>query len=437
VIQVNVPANNMISIRKTTANLFNIIGGEMLLRLANAAVAVLIGRIYGAPVLGIYAAVIAAATLAERLADNGLEMSGIAEVSRNPAHASELATALYIDKIILSITALTGLLCLGWLSAPPLTYWGVAVLLTLRTFLYSFCRLHAGLLKALDRTTEIACIQSIHFVLLLMCVFAIYLSAQSIRILLFCLIAIQFIEYLLSLAVLRSSGVHLARVSARFCWRLVRWSTSVGLTYTLLTLMLRGDVLIVSVLAPAAVVGAFAAADTGLVLAYVVAWLFSGVLLADLGRLAADQTAFDAYFRKCIVTVSRITVPLAVIGALGAPFAIRVLFGKSFVAAGVPGAMMALAIPFIFLNAAYLSRAVALRGSRVLLAITGSAAFLSLALNYLFGLRYGPRGVAWSIVIREAAMTVAFLCIGKLVASSVDSEPLIHRKPKFADILDA
>jgi len=94
-------------LRRTVSNLADVVGGELLLRVANVAVAVLIGRVYGAAALGFYAAILAVATVAERVADNGLELTGIAEVSRNSEGLSAIATALYLDKTLLSVAAIT------------------------------------------------------------------------------------------------------------------------------------------------------------------------------------------------------------------------------------------------------------------------------------------------------------------------------------------
>ena len=186
----------------------------------------------------------------------------------------------------------------------------------------------------------------------------VYLRSQSLTTLLLWLLAAQCFEYLFSLGILHRYGVRATKVSPQFCWSLLQRSTPVGLTYSLCTLMLRGDVLVLSLLASASVVGIFVAADTGLVMVYVVAWLFSGVLLADLGRLAHDQGEFDLHFGRCIVGICGVTVPLAVAAIFFVPQAIRLVFGGNFALAGLPGAVMAVAIPFIVLNAAYLSRAI-------------------------------------------------------------------------------
>ncbi len=415
----------------------NVIGGEMLLRFANVGVAILIGRVYGAAVLGSYASVIAVATVAERLADNGLEMAGIAEASKNPADVGRLTSALYINKTALSIVAIVVLAGLGFIAALSRANWMIAGILTLRTFLYSYCRLHAGLLKALDKTAELARIQSVHSALLLGGTVLVYLRSQSLTTLLLWLLAAQSFEYLLSLRVLNRYSVRATKVSPQFCWSLLHRSTPVGLTYSLSTLMLRGDVLVLSLLASASVVGIFVAAATGLVMVYVVAWLFSGVLLADLGRLEHDQGEFDLHFRKCIVGICGVTVPLAIAASFFVPPVIRLVFGGSFALAGVPGAVMAVAVPFIILNAAYLSRAIARNAAHACLTIYGAGTIVSLALNFLLGHWYGATGIAGAIVIREAAMTTAFFWVGDFPVSSERSTVAVQEKGELGGLLNA
>jgi O-antigen/teichoic acid export membrane protein len=183
------------------------------------------------------------------------------------------------------------------------------------------------------------------------------------------------------------------------------------MTYTLSTIMLRGDVLMLSLVASAAAVGIFAAADTGLVMIYVIAWLFSGVLLSELGRLSNNSQAFDLYFRKVLRTGLVLSIPLATVGLLFARFAVTVTFGNNFGAAGFTAAIMTLAIPLIFLNAAFLSRLIAKNTAKVAVLIYAPAAFLSLLLNYFLGRYYGAPGVAGSIVLRELVVSVAFLCL--------------------------
>lgn len=399
----------MTELRRTLAGTLHVIGGESLLRLANAGVAVLIGRLYGATTLGLCATILAVSTIAERLADNGLEMTGIAEISQQPKRLSEVASALYVDKLILSAIAAAILLSLAFIIGLSPLGWSVALLLGLRTFLYSFSRLHAGFLKAIGRTKQIVRVQSLHFVLLLLGLLAVYDARLPLLSLLLLLVAAQSVEFLLSLLVLRRFGARATSVRSAFCWNIFRRSTVVGAVYSLSTVMLRGDVVVLSLLVSPAVVGTFAAANSALVMVYVVAWLFSGLLVADLGRLSSDQKSLEAHFRRCLVVLLLLGVSSSALAAILAPRAIEILFGNPFRSAILPAVIMMLAIPFILLNAAFLSRAIARHAVQSSLAIYLAAALLSLALNFLLGRTYGATGVATSIVLREAAMTLAFL----------------------------
>ncbi|MDQ1408956.1 MAG: hypothetical protein QOJ41_691 [Acidobacteriaceae bacterium] len=408
---------------KTISNLGDVVVGEMLLRFANVAVAALIGRSYGASVLGIYATIIAVATLAERLADNGLELTGIAEVSAYPRKVNEIVSALYIDKTILSTAAIGLLAIMGWIAGLTTAQWLIAIIITLRTFVYSYCRLNAGFLKGLNRTRYIAIFQATHFGLLAICLFSTYFRRPSLALLLFWVLAAQIVEFSFSSAVLCRIGVHGAVIRAFFCWNLLRRSTAVGMPYTLWNLMLRADVVILSLVASAAVVGTFAAANAGLVLVYVIAWQFSGILLSDLGRLSRNTEGFDLHFCKVLRIVVLASMPLAAIGVSLAKFAVILLFGKNFAAAWLSGAIMMLALPLIFLNATFLSRLIAKNETRAALLIFGPVAMLSLLLNYFLGRAYGAAGVAFSIVLREAVISAFCLRFrhlpGRLPASPV------------------
>jgi O-antigen/teichoic acid export membrane protein len=423
--------------QKLSSNLVYVIGGEMLLRLAGFAVAVLVGRVYGAVVLGVYAAILAVATLAERLADNGLETSGIAIVSAHPENLNRIGTSLYINKTVLSTMAIGILAGFGWISGMSRASWVIATILTLRTFLYSYCRLNSGLLKALGRSPQIAKIQFVHFVMLCGIISYAFTKVNNLSFLLLCLLVAQLTEFLLSLFMLRHYGARVTQVSLRLCWDLAKRSTPIGLTYTVSTLMLRADVLVLSVLASASVLGTFSAADTGLIMVYVIAWLFSGVLLADLGAVAANKAELDSHFRKCISVILRFCLPVTVAATVFAPSFIRLLYGRQFSSAGAPAAIAALAIPFILLNAAFLSRAVARNSASTCLAVYSMGAVFSLLLNFLLGWRYGAMGIAISIVLREIAMTVAFLGWKKIPWSNATATESVDTNTNLVELLNA
>jgi O-antigen/teichoic acid export membrane protein len=421
---------------KTSRNLLHVIGGEFLLRLANVAVAVLIGRVYGPALLGVYAAIVAVATLVERFADNGLEMAGIAVASRRPENLGRIGTALYVNKTVLSLIAIAALAGIAWATGFLRDHLLIACILTLRTFLYSYCRLNAGLLKAVGRSPYISRIQIVHFLILSGAILFSFLRGKDLVFLLLSLLTAQFVEFTLAGLALRSCGFSFELVSREFCWNLASRSTPIGLIYTLSTLMLRADVLILSLVATAAVVGVFAAANAGLVVVYVVGWLFSGVLLADLGPLVGNATVFNAHFRKCVKAIVLVCVPLAAAAMLLSPPAIILIYGLDFSAAALPAAIMFAAVPFVLLNAAFLSRAIARDAVSICLAIYGAAAAFSLALNFVLGWRYAGKGIAISILLREIAITFAFLGAKRLPSTATSSTMRINTTHELVEVQD-
>jgi O-antigen/teichoic acid export membrane protein len=113
-----------------------------------------------------------------------------------------------------------------------------------------------------------------------------------------------------------------------------------------------------------------------------------------------------------------------------------VIFGKSFAAAGSTAAIMILALPLIFLNAAFLSRLIAKNASRVTAFIYLPAAILSLLLNYILGRYYGAVGVAVSIVLREAVICVVFLCIWHFPFRPTESTLTVNSHSEMASLVN-
>jgi O-antigen/teichoic acid export membrane protein len=394
--------------KKTTINLTSVIGGEMLLRGANFAAAAVIGRLYGVVIFGTYATVLAFVTVVERLSDNGLEVAGIAETSKQPERTGEILGSLYTLKTFLSLLALAVLVCIGLASRLSSSVWLVATLLTLRTFLYSYCRLQSGTIKSWDRMSAIGVIQATHFGVLACGLSIIYIRHYSLASLLLLLLTGQSLEFLLSFLYLRRLGIRPRMTGTTAYWKMIRSSTPIGITYTVAALILRGDVIILSLLVPAALLGSFAAANTGLVTVYVVAWLFGGVILSRMAQLAKDSALLSNYVRKWVLLILATATPVSLFAGWVAPSLVSMLFGRPFASAASSAAIMALAVPFILLNAVFLSGAIAREASFEYLGIFLGVGIISVTLDFVLGRAYGANGVAWAIALRELIMSLAF-----------------------------
>jgi O-antigen/teichoic acid export membrane protein len=395
--------------KKTTINLASVIGGEMLLRGANFAAAAVIGRLYGVVIFGTYATILAFVTVVERLSDNGLEVAGIAQTSKHPERTGEILGSLYTLKTFLSLIALALLVCIGLASGLSISVWILATIITLRTFLYSYSRMQAGIIKSWDRMPAIGRIQLAHFALLTCGLSIIYIRHYSVILLLLLLLSGQSLEFLLSFFYLRRLGIRPRMMgNAEYC-RMIRSSTPIGITYTAAAMILRGDVIILSLLVPATVLGSFAAANTGLVTVYVVAWLFGGVILSRMAQLAKETALLSNYVRRWVLLIVATATPISLLAAWIAPSLVSMLFGRAFASAASSAAIMALAVPFILLNAVFLSRAIASELPYEYLGIFLGTGIISITLDFILGRAHGANGVAWAIVLREFLMLLAFV----------------------------
>lgn len=395
-------------VSKTAVNLVSVVGGEGLLRTANLAAVVVIARLYGPTVLGTYSTILAVATVAVMMADNGLQVFSVAEASKRMHELEIVLSQLYVVKTFLFVVMAIALTAAGlWLRFARIT-WILGAIITLRTLLYSYCQLHAGVLKSLDRMTLIGIVQAIHFAVLLIGVGLVFYHKWSIAILLLWLVLGQLFEMILSAVMLLRQRVKLARVSLSGCLGVLRRSTPVGITYTTAAFILRGDVIVLSILAPAAVVGHFAAANMPLVMVYVAAWLFGSVLLPEMVRRSMNPTLLQSYVNQWIKGLLLTLIPFCAGLVWAAPPLVRIFYGPAFVTTGTLASIMVMSVPFILCNAVYLSKAIASASSKTYIGIYLGTAVAALALDFALGNALGPVGVATAIVLREIGMFLAF-----------------------------
>jgi O-antigen/teichoic acid export membrane protein len=394
--------------KRTAINLVSVIGGEGLLRTANLAAVVVIARLYGPTVLGTYSTVLAVATVAVMMADNGLQVFSVAEATKRLHELEIVLGQLYVVKTFLFSVMVTVLVLVGmWLKFSRIT-WILGSILTFRTLLYSYCQLHAGVLKSLDRMTLIGTIQSIHFVVLLIGVGLVFHYSWSITILLLLLVAGQMLELTISGVMLWRQHVKPARVTLSGCLGMLRRSTPVGITYTIAAFILRGDVIVLSILASSAVVGHFAAANMPLVMVYVAAWLFGSVLLPEMVRRSASPMELQSYVNQWVKRLLLALIPLCAGLVWVAPALVRIFYGPAFATTGTLASIMVMAVPFIMCNAVYLSKAIAVASSKTYIGVYLGTAVVALVLDFALGDTLGPVGVASAIVLREIGMFFAF-----------------------------
>ena len=193
-------ATTQVQVKRTIANLTNVVGGEAMLRLANFVAAIVIARLGGAAIFGIYATALAYVTVAAMIADNGLGITTVRKIGSSPDQLNELFTQYAVSKSLLFVPMVVVLAAIGWLAHLSTLEWVIAALIALRTILQGYCQMQVTVLKAIDRMQAIGAIQTAHSIVLLLALWRCYVARANIYVVIAALVVAQSLELLLEAA---------------------------------------------------------------------------------------------------------------------------------------------------------------------------------------------------------------------------------------------
>lgn len=396
------------SVKTTLQNLASVLGGEAMVRAVNLVAALAIARLYGPAILGLYGTCLAVVTTVALFADNGLQLSAVTEIGAPRRESSRVLGELYFSKAILSALVIVFLFLIGLYGRFPQIYWVIGALITLRTLIQSYSQLQVAILKSLFRMHLIGIVQAVHAGILLFGIEVAFLRHWPVAAFLAVSVVTQTLELLLM-----SAAVYRARIQPRWpllsaCFALMRRSFPRGLAYSLANLIIRLDVLVLSLFVSLSEIGQFSAADNLLVIIYLAAWLLGSVLLPEMVQLSESAEGLAGCMKRWLRITSLLVVPAAVIGYFLTPSIIVALYGAHFDHAGALASWMVLACPFIVWNSLYLHYAIATGAQRTYVSILLVTALFAVISNYLLASHFGATGVAASILIRESLMSCAF-----------------------------
>jgi O-antigen/teichoic acid export membrane protein len=307
----------------------------------------------------------------------------------------------YVAKLVLFVPMILALGATGWMARISSQAWWIGAFITIRTMLQACCQLNTAALKAIDRMRVIGFIQAAHAVLIVTGLSYCYATSAPIEGILLVLIAGQSFEMMLEIGWLVYCGFRAQAVSLAECFRLVLRSTPMGASFTIAGVVLRLDVIILSTVAGAAATGVFAAAQTPIVMVYVVSWLFGSVLLPELTRLAGSPLELRSFVSKWSRMVAYFAFPATLAAVLLGPSLMRMLFGKGFHQTGTLFLIMILAMPFILLSSLYVNQAIALRATTMYFGAYIALAVVAVGLDFLLAWKWGALGVAVAVSLRE------------------------------------
>jgi O-antigen/teichoic acid export membrane protein len=386
----------------------SVIGGEAAVRAANFVAVLFIARAYGGATLGAYAVSLAVVTVVVMFADNGLQTAAITLISSASEGRNQIIGRLTFSKtLLLAATAIILGVLAGMTRLGPL-FLTIGFWVTARAILQSYSQLQMGVIKAVSLARWIGIIQGVHSFALFVGIGLAFKQGWSIFALLGWLTSCQLLELLLCAAVLQRRGIWPSWPERLNCLGTLRVAAPFGVVYGLANLIIRLDTIVLAAFAPLTELGAFSAANTILLIVYVSGWLFGSVLLPEMVRLSGKPEDLRHYANQWSRWVVLVTLPGALLVSLMAQRGIVVLYGPGFAGSGALASVMALASPFILLNAIFTARTLATNSRAIFLGVYGGGTVATLGLDFLLGREFGSLGIASAIVMREAGMLLCF-----------------------------
>ena len=394
--------------KRVAQNLGSVVGGEAAVRAANLVMVLFIAREYGKATLGMYGVTLAVVTVVVMFADSGLQTAAIMRLSVAGANRSEIATRLVLCKTI--VLALVAIILAGvaiWTTRSPLSL-AIGAWLTARAILQSYSQLQMAILKSISKANWIGGIQCAHSCLLFLGIGRCFVRGWSILVLLGWIACCQLFEFALATTVLARNGISPSRLHRLEFVATMRTAAPYALLYGLANAIIRADTIVLAAVVSLEELGAFAAANSILLMVYVTAWLFGSVLLPEMVPLSNNPETLRACAQQWTRWVLFVSVPCALFVGVLAPRAVVVLYGPAFATSGMLASVMALACPSILVNSIYATVSVAANSRAIFLGIYGAGAVSTVILDLFLGRAFGACGIAWAIVVREAGMLFGF-----------------------------
>jgi len=377
-----------------------------MVRAANLAAALTIGRLYGPAILGLYGASLAVVTIVFMFADGGLQLSAITEIGPASQRAPCIVGEFYLSKVILCAFAVLFLVATGVYGVFPHDYWVIAGFITLRTLIQSYSQLQIAILKSLFRMRLIGLVQAFHAGVLFLGIGVAFIQRWTITPFLELLVVGQSLELLFMTAAVFWTRILPRWPSLSACLALIRRSILLGLGYALANLIVRLDVVILSFVVALPELGQFSAADNLLVVVYLAAWLFASVLLPEMVKLSDSADVLDRFLTRWTRIAYTFVLPASLFLFFIAPLVITSLYGSEFAHAGALASWMILACPFIVSNSLSLHHTIAMGAKHAYLKIMFATALSVVILDYFLARYFGSTGVVAAILIRESLLSV-------------------------------
>ena len=377
------------------------LGAEGLGRVAQFGTLALAARTLGLADFGRYGLALTVGFLLAQLADFGLHLNVTRRLSRADQDASAFVGRALTTKLglLAVLTGLAGLLAIVFGGSAVRPFWGLVE----SALLYSVAEFAFAVLRARRQLPLEAGLVILHRVSLLLGAGLTFLSGAG-------LVGLT-AAHLVAGGLVAAGGWRVAGLKAvgRFDWRLLKASLPIGLAIFLSLLAFKVDVPLLQWLnGRADEVGLYNAAYR----LFEPVLLFPAAIMAGLfpGLARAGQVRADAGFRR---QTGRLLAGLGGAGlmagaglAVVAPWLVTFLYGGPYAPAGPTLQLLAVAVPFLFVNSGLTHLLLAVDRERYNLYFFGASLALNVGLNWLLIPALARDGAALATGLTEASLSL-------------------------------
>jgi O-antigen/teichoic acid export membrane protein len=381
--------------------------GEVLARLIAFGAMVYAARVLGTSMYGTIGFALAVLLYLNRVADFGIELSGVRELAKDPAQLERLASAVLSVRLLLAaaLIAATALLALVVLPDPD-----GAVLAVYSLTLLAVAGGTRWVYLGLEQTRAVATARAAGEAVMALLVLALVHGPGDVVRAPMAQVVGDSLAALLLVRWLRRRG---HGISLRWDWPLVRplfrraWP--LVLSALLGLVIYNSGLIILRIVGGTTEVGLYSA---GVVLVSFLINLglsYRMSLLPTLTRLADADVQRRELYRSAMAHVVAIVLPISLGGFLLAPQIVHMLFGPDYAAAAPALQVLIWSVPLCLLRDVPSASLLADAREDKLFHLTAWGAALNLLLNLLLIPRYGIPGAAWATVATESVrLALAF-----------------------------
>jgi O-antigen/teichoic acid export membrane protein len=210
------------------------------------------------------------------------------------------------------------------------------------------------------------------------------------------------------------------------CRHLLKWALPLGASLILISLSWKVDVVMLSLMKPAADVGLYGVAFKVVEVLIVLPGYIMVTLLPEFARLQDKRERLDEVVQKATSILQVGTTPIIVIFIVFAAQITDIVGGDKFAAATVVLQILMLGLALDFYNHILMNVLVAMNYQNRLMRISGSVLVLNVIVCLGLIPLWGPRGAAVAFVVSEAAWAVLLMFAVRGIATL----PKFHRLPE-------